>query len=396
MVLAVPPALFPNLRCACRFRRVIFPPGAARLALDPDFVELAMHRLLLALLFVVSHANAYDLKLPSPDWEAAQVAVRTFQADLAAWEKEAAFFDFPATEPAWPCNVGTDERYQAAGLMMALPDFAAKQAKLTRKHFRELGMDAEPVKKIGKYEDIRILPLRAACKAGKLDGEVEVLAQYVMVSQFENTVPFKERYINSKTTSRMSHTQRVVSRFEGGVFKGMVRTIGKMFSNTETVYDDAEFNSLMKSNSSMVASAALTADIQKRPTITFSYVGKGNFASFSISQEPVISAGLLGVNADFKDKLRVFFSRPTGDDTDEFISYENGLLSMRSPRRGGKMHGEMVTWSPNYLKASGLRLDQMPNMERARIVEINGVELIENRQCFIDGVLTKTTDCPAR
>lgn len=355
-----------------------------------------MHRLLLALLFVVPHANAYDLKLPSPDWEAAQVAVRAFQADLAAWEKEAAFFDFPAIEPAWPCNVGTDERYQAAGLMMALPDFAAKQAKLTRKHFRELGMDAEPAKKIGKYEDIRILPLRAACKAGKLDGEVEVLAQYVMVSQFENTVPFKERYINSKTTSRMSHTQRVVSRFEGGVFKGMVRTIGKMFSSTETVYDDAEFNSLMKNSSSMAASAALTADIQKRPTITFSYGGKGNFASFSVSQEPVISAGLLGVNADFKDKLRVFFSRPTGDDTDEFISYENGLLSMRSPRRGGKMHGEMVTWSPNYLKASGLRLDQMPNMERAKIVEIDGVELIENRQCFIDGVLTKTTDCPAR
>lgn len=118
-----------------------------------------MHRLLLALLFVVPHANAYDLKLPSPDWEAAQVVVRAFQADLAAWEKEAAFFDFPATEPAWPCNVGTDERYQAAGLMMALPDFAAKQAKLTRKHFRELGMDAEPVK---KNREIRGYPHPAA------------------------------------------------------------------------------------------------------------------------------------------------------------------------------------------------------------------------------------------
>lgn len=356
-----------------------------------------MRHFLLPLLLVAPLAQAYELKFPEPDWPAGQAAVETFKADFAAWEKDPNFFELPAAEPAWPCAVSEENRYKAAGLSMALPDFAAKMAKMTRKHFRELGMDpAAADKAMAKYEEVKIVPLRGSCKAGKLDGDVEVLVQYLAVSEFNNTTPFKERYVNSKTVNRSRFTQRVVSQFAAGNFKTMQRSIGKMQMNSETTYDDAEFNAMVKNSSSMATSNAITDEMRKRPMLMFIYPQQGNHATFNVSQEPKISSGLFGVNADFKDKLRVYFTRPTGDDTDDFIGYEDGVMNMRSPRRGGKMHGDMVTWTPNYLKASNLRIDQMPNMERARIVEINGVEMIENRQCHINGVPTKTTDCPTR
>lgn len=356
-----------------------------------------MRHFLLPLLLAAPLAQAYDLKFPEPDWPAGQAAVETFKADFAAWEKDPNFFELPAEEPAWPCAVSEESRYKAAGLLMALPEFAAKTAKMTRKHFRELGMDPGSADKaMAKYEDVKIVPLSGNCKAGKLDGEVEVLVQYVTVAEFNNTMPFKERHINSKTINRSRFTQRVVSQFAAGNFKTMQRSIGKMLMNSETTYDDAEFTAMIKNSSSLAASNAITEEMRKRPLLMFIYPVKGSQATFTLSQEPKISAGLFGVNSEFKDKLRVSFTRPLSDDSDEMLSYENGVMSMRSRMKGGKMHGDLITWTPNYLKAANMRLDQMPNMERARIVEINGVEMIENRQCYIDGVQTKTTDCPAR
>jgi hypothetical protein len=41
-----------------------------------------------------------------------------------------------------------------------------------------------------------------------------------------------------------------------------------------------------------------------------------------------------------------------------------------------------------------MRLDQMPGMERARLVTVNGVEMLETRNCFIEGVMTKALVCP--
>ncbi len=354
-----------------------------------------MRYFLLPLLFVAPLAHAYDLKLPELDWPAGQAAVETFKADFAAWEKEPGFFEKPAEEPAWPCAVPEETRYKAAALITALPEFEAKSAKMMRKYSREAGMDpASLAKAMNKYEDVQIVPLRANCKSGKLDGEVEVLALYSTVSEFNNTTLFKERHINSKTINRTRQAQRVVTQFSAGSFKALTRSTGRLFTTNETTYDDAEYAAMLKNSSSMATSNAITADMQKRPVLLFLY--PGSQTSFTITQEPKISAGLFGVNSEFKDKLRATFIRPVSEDGDERLLYENGVMTMRSQTKGGKMHGDMITWIPNYLKTSNLRLDQMPNMERARIVEINGVEMIENRQCFIDGVMTKTTDCPSR
>lgn len=79
------------------------------------------------------------------------------------------------------------------------------------------------------------------------------------------------------------------------------------------------------------------------------------------------------------------------------VMYKNDKMFMTSQTsmKNGKPHGEQVQTQENYLEASGMRLDQVPGMETARLVTVGDVEMIETRTCFIEGVLTKAPR-PAR
>lgn len=345
------------------------------------------------LILGITSAQGADLSYPTPDWEAGKAAVQRFAADYAQWEKDPQFFEAPAVSPPWPCEVPDDTLYPAVGLTMALPDGAARIAKMTRKAFREQGMDPDAASKATmKYDNIQIIPLRVTCKEGKIDGETDLLVSYDTRSEFNNTMPFKGRRVTTTTINRIRWTQRASPRFQAGTLIGNDRTIGRMYSSAESSYDDAEFGEMMKSANS---ASGIVAEMQKKPLYTFSYSGKGGFTSFSISQEPKITGGLFGVSANFQTKLRSTLMRSLGDGRDEMVMYDNAQLSQRSPMKNGKAHGDQITWMPNYLKASNLRLDQVPGMERAKIVTINGVEMIEKHMCFIEGVLTQTAECPS-
>jgi hypothetical protein len=117
-------------------------------------------------------------------------------------------------------------------------------------------------------------------------------------------------------------------------------------------------------------------------------------AMFTVSMAP--KAGLFSMS--WEQQLMSTFSRGLlTQGAPSTVSYKNAALSSitQSPRMvNGKMHGEHITRSENYLKASGMRLDQVPGMEQARMVTVEGVEMIETRMCFIDGAIVKTTNCP--
>lgn len=351
-------------------------------------------RSLLLLALLSFQACAEELKVPTLDFAEGKAAIQRFLSDYDAFAKDASFFDQPRTAAEWGCPVAQDQLYMAAGLFGALPDKAAATAKMTRKRFRELGMDPDAVSgALPKYEDVSMTPLKSACVAGKLDGEIEMLVSYVSRSEFSNPVTYKERQINVHTVNTNRNTSRVSANFKAGEFRGLNRTISRMFNSSESDYSDPEYAELLKST--MATSNKIVAEQQKHPMLMFMYPDPKNFSTFSLSREAKVSAGLFGVNADYPVKVRSNFKVVESEGREIYYSYENEVISQKMPMRNGKPHGDQTIWMANYLKASNLRLDQMPGMERARIVIVNGVELIEKRQCYIDGVMTQAVDCPS-
>lgn len=348
---------------------------------------------LLLLALISAPVCAEELKVPTVESPEGQAAIQRFLADYAMVVKDPAYFDAPATPPDWACPVAQDQQYMAAGLWGAIPEKLAAMSKQTRKHFRELGMDPDMAKgAMPKYEDIRIIPLKTACAGGKLEGDVELLVSFVSRTEFNTPVTFKERKVNNHIVNTSRQTNRVSAKFKAGELISQSRTISRMFFSTATDYDDAEYAALIKS--AMSTSNKIVDEQQKHPMLTFTYPDVKTFASFSVSRQAKVSAGLFGVNAEYPLKVLSNFKVVESDGREMHYTYSDTVINQKMPMRNGKAHGDQILYMDNYLKAANMRLDQVPGMERARIVTINGVELIEKRQCYIDGVMTQTTDCP--
>jgi hypothetical protein len=116
-------------------------------------------------------------------------------------------------------------------------------------------------------------------------------------------------------------------------------------------------------------------------------------AMFMESKDKQVSGGLFGVSVKEVPSLMVTFMMPVDAKRTRMSSYKDGRLTGISWMKDNKPHGEQVSYMDNYLKKSGMRLDQMPNMENAREVKIDGVDLIETRNCYQNGVIVKTDTC---
>ncbi|WP_341920188.1 hypothetical protein [Polaromonas sp. YR568] len=355
----------------------------------PRFSPRASRFYLLALA-CLGTGPALALDLPNPAEPEAQALVKRFQADYARIKADPNFFKPPAAPVAMPCEVPQRDLYTPLGLFMAIPEEAEKIRLMSRKQLRDMGMDPDTAAKPMQYSNIRITPLKAACKDGKLEGDTDFLVQFDTLMENVNNMDLGTRKV--KMTMKMG-TQQASRYFltfkDGKVQDGDRYHVTQLAMRNETLYDDAQMTQTM---------AKTKIPDAPEPQVTLNYMnfGAGRMAMFTVSMAPKISAGLFGVNTSFQQQLDSHFTSGMNTPLQRMVMYKNDKVFMTSQTsmKNGKAHGEQVQTQENYLKASGMRLDQVPGMETARLVTVGGVEMIETRTCFIEGVLTKAQTCP--
>ena len=348
-------------------------------------------RLSLLSLAGLSSLSALALDVPNPPQPEAQALVKRFQADYLVIKADANYFKPPAAPMAMPCEIAPRDLYPAIGLFLALPEEAEKVRLASRKSLRDMGMDADTAAMPMQYSNIRITPLKASCKSGKLDGEAQFLAQYDTLMENSNNMNIAGKMV--KMTNRFMSQQS--ARYQLNFKDGKLVQSGEKFNAIQT----ALRNEMVIDDAQMAATMSKTKiPDAPEPQVALNYMNfeVGQMAMFTVSMAPKISAGLFGVNTSFQQQLDSHFTLGMGTAMNRMDMYKNDKLFMTSatPMKNGNYHGEQIQTQENYLKASGMRLDQMPGMEQARLVMVNGVEMLETRSCFIDGVLTKVLSCP--
>jgi len=334
--------------------------------------------------------GAQALEFPNPPQPEAQALVKRFQADYTRIKADPNYFKPPPTPMAMPCEVPQRELYTPLGLHMAIPEEAEKIRLMTRKQLRDMGMDPDTAAKPMQYNNIRITPIKAACAAGKLDGEAEFLVQFDTLMENSNNINLGAKTVKMTMKMMTQQASRYFLSFKDGKIQdGDKYHVTQLSMRNETLYDDAQMAATM-------SKTKIPDAPEPQVSLTYMNFGAGQMATFTVSMAPKISAGLFGVNTSFQQQLDSHFTTGLGQSLNRMEMYKNGKLFMTSetPMKNGKYHGEQVQVQENYLKASGMRLDQMPGMEKARLVTVNGVEMLETRNCFIAGVLTKAQTCP--
>ncbi len=334
--------------------------------------------------------SAVALDFPNPPQPEAQALVKRFQADYARIKADPNYFKPPAAPMAMPCEVPQRDLYQPLGLFMAIPEEAEKIRLMSRKQLRDMGMDPETAAMPMQYSNIRITPIKAACKNGKLDGEAEFLVQFDTLMENVNNMDLGAKKV--KMTMRMMSQQvsRYFLTFQDGKVQDTERYhVNQSALRNETLYDDAQTTQTM-------SKTKIPDAPEPQVSVFYTNFQAGQMTTFTVSMAPKITGGLFGVNTSFQQQLDSHFMSGISGPISKMAMYKNDkfFMTSESPMKNGKNHGEQVQVQENYLKASGMRLDQMPGMEKARLITVNGVEMLETRNCFIDGVLTKAQTCP--
>lgn len=334
---------------------------------------------------------AAALDFPNPPQPEAQALIKRFQADYARIKADPNYFKPPAAPMAMPCEVPQVDLYTPLGLYLAIPEEAEKIRLMGRKTLRDMGMDPDADAASGmKYSNIRIAPIKAACKNGKLDGETEFLVQFDTLMENVNTMDLGTKKV--KMTMKMA-TQQVSRYFlsfkDGKAVDGEKFHANQLVMRNETLYDDAQVTQNM-------AKSKVPDAPEPQVSLTYMNPPAGRMTVFTVSMAPKFSASVFGMSTTFQQQLDSHFTTGINQSLYKLDMYKNDKLFMTSetPMKNDKYHGEQIQVQENYLKASGMRLDQMPGMERARLVTVNGVEMLETRNCYIAGVMTKVQTCP--
>lgn len=338
----------------------------------------------LALLLLASAAlpALADVAFPNPDDAVARQLIERYRKDLPML-KSADLLKAPAPAPEWPCEMDQKELYKAAGLAMADPDFKKDMDKQVRKLTREMGV-ALPASE-QKYSNIKIIPLVAHCENGKLEGELQLLVSYTMDTETKMTTMMGEKAVNMITNMHSDNTNRIYRTMQAGVAGPDSMMVFDGMSSSSTTADDPAMASALAKNK--------MAPIHTR-NVSYT-LGSGHTAMFSDMNETKISSGFLAPSVKSIPALQTTFSIPSGDKRVRSLSYTNAHLTMSTQMKDGKQHGEAIMYMDNFYKAMGQKLDRQPGMENARAVTIDGLDLIETRTCYQNGVVVKTAECPS-
>jgi hypothetical protein len=320
------------------------------------------------------------LELPNPPQPEAQALVARFTTDFALVKKAGPAFFQPAVMAKWPCDISQSTIYQAAELTMADPVEAEKMSLNMRKSLREQGLDTGKGQLLPEYINVRISPVAAVCKGGKVDGEVELLTEYE--TRYEGIQPTVTVKLNTHEAGR------VWVRFDAGKVAEPIKSIKRIFRKSEMVYKDKATNEMM---------TKYAAPQSKDPEITISYaLNSANSLSgmFTVKMTPKVSGGVLGVNIDLVQELQSFFFTPTvGNGMRMWDHYSNKewTMTMKNNVKDGKLHGEQITLQRNAT-FSGTSLAAMT--PGARLVTFNGMEVMETRTSYINGHIVNTAKAP--
>ena len=327
---------------------------------------------------------AYDY--PVPDHPNARALVERFKQDKALFAA-ADFFSAPAA-PAWPCNVPETTQYKLAGLIQAHPELRGEFEKEMRKHMRQHGLSSDMLPQT-TYSNVQIVPIKARCVGGALDGEYEFLVSYEKRDESTTKTQFGTDVVTGKTVITVKVQQRQRGVAQNGERAGEMTSFARHVVQIATTYDHPQMQAAMqKNNETLGLGAPTTTQI-----VIYSLPDRST-ATFSESEEKQVSGGLFGVSVTPTKVLMTTFMLPVDERRKQMTSYRGKQLVSRSGMKDDRPHGEQVMYMENYLKKLNLRLDQQPGMENAREVTIDGVDLIEKRTCMQNGMPMKISPCP--
>jgi hypothetical protein len=332
-------------------------------------------------------SSVFALEYPEPPNPAAQSLIAQYKQDKPLVDSPT-LFDIPNPIPAWPCAVSEAQQYKMAGLDRMHPELKADYEKMMKKAFRDVGMSAAQRPK-ETYSNIQIIPLRAQCKEGQLDGELELLVSYDQRTDMTTKTMLGEKVVTGTTVNILHHISRTSRIVNMGKLAFASKTYSQMTIQIETHYDDERMET---SNKKTNASLGLNKPTATK-NITYTAEDK-TMAMFMESEDKEVSGGLFGVKVKTVPSLTVMITIPIDENHSRMETYKNKQLISTAAMKEGKMHGEQIIYMDNYLKKLKMRLDQQSGMENAREVTINGVDLIEMHNCYQNGTPIKINPCP--
>ena len=339
---------------------------------------------------------ALGLSLAAPTWAAdfPTLSDATSQNFLNRYISEQAmlsaddFLQHPAQAATDSCAPSEVKLYEAAGLFgfhAELRPELEKRQKEMRKALRDAGMDPNSgPQTVESNPKISILEIH--CKDGKIDGPYKYLVSYDSQMTTNTTIPFGDTVVTGQNITTIHYDRRVHMVYHDGQAESGIALYQLSSFHNETHYDNAAMERAVKKSEKLVN--------QQAPQMSVTYtLPDGHMASFS----PIVvyKAGGLIPHVQSSLKITSMFTYPVDANHSVMETYMGAQPVSISHMRDNKMHGEQITYMENVYRKFKMRLDQVPGMENAREVNLNGFDAIEIKNCYQNGAQVKITPCPA-
>lgn len=338
---------------------------------------------LLAVLLSTLHlpASASYIYPSSPD-PVNQKHIDLFRANIAKY-KSPQFLAFPASTMAMPCEVPPEKLYPLIGLGMALKETKAEIDKQGAKLMRKMGMDMESDH---TYSDIRIEPLRAQCVNGKLDGEAEFLVSHSAKMMTKTRVDMLGEATDMTSTMSTKNVSRYQLQLKEGELAGESIVVQLVDAVNTVEYSSPAVKKMMASAPKLPPSKSLMVLMNN---------SQGHMTTFNEVPSVKVTKGLFMAGVDTGVALQTTLTIPVAPGYVRSLVFMDKDLLGSSGYKNGKPHGEHILYSDNIYKTLGQKLDRQVGMENVKEVVINGKDMLETRNCFINGEQVKVATCPA-
>jgi len=357
---------------------------------------MRLSAILLACATLGISTSSLAYKFPTPEDPRARAVLERAGMDTARFDALLAFAK-PAPQ-AWACDAPIAYLYQPAGIVDAVPvdqlpaDVKAmleEGKRMMRKTFRAQGLDPASAM-VTTTSDIELIPISAPCKNGKLDGPVEYYLAFkqVMESNMETFSPLSNKLEKNRTLIT-SHAEMVVRQaYDAGKPAHGVRIARRGTVTSRMTYENPQ---IQKSMDDMQAKTGGLNRASPQKMVTLS--DEKTVATFSLLEEPKVTGGVFGINAEWLYKLSTMVILNDPGIQVSYMYVDGQPLSMSRQNRETATT-EMISYMDNFAKKMGKKISDMPGMENYREMVIGGRDVLEMRTCSIDFKPVKMDPCP--
>jgi|APAra7269096613_1048513.scaffolds.fasta_scaffold00045_123 hypothetical protein len=357
-------------------------------------MRLSFILLACATLGVGTSSLAYQF--PTPEDPRARAVIERVGMDTARLDALLAF-PKPAAQ-AWPCEAPIAYLYQPAGVMDAVPPEqipAEVKAQLEegkrmmRKTFRGNGMDPSAAL-VTTSSDIELIPIKAQCKNGKLDGAIEYYIGFrqVMESNMETFSTLTNKLEKNRSVLTSTAQMHITQSYQDGKPTPGIRSARRGTLTNSSIFENP---SIQKHHDEMLSKTGMLNRATPQKSVTF-----GNdqaVATFSLSEEPKVTGGVFGINTEWKTKLLSMIMLITPPVNVSYMYSDNQPLSvMRQNKETG--NSESTTYMENFLKKMGKKPGDTPGTDHYREMVVGGRDVLEMRTCIVDFKPAKMDPCP--